>query len=246
MKNSAISWTHHTFNPWIGCTKVSPGCQHCYAETLNKRYGKDLWGPGKERQRTSPAYWKQPLAWQRDALISGKQTRVFCASMADVFDPVVPVEWRWDLFKLIRKTPNLSWLILTKRPGEISSLGLPTENVWLGTSVEDQRRVMERIPAMLRTPAAIHFLSAEPLLENVTLGNMQGIDWVICGGESGPRARPMNIEWARQLKLQCESANVAFFMKQLGGYPNKRESMDQFPDDLRIQEIPRLVAETHA
>jgi protein gp37 len=106
MKNSAISWTHHTFNPWIGCTKISPACTHCYADTLNLRYGKDLWGPRKERQKTSRAYWRQPLAWDREAARAGERKRVFCASMADVFDPAVPLEWRVALFELIQRTPN--------------------------------------------------------------------------------------------------------------------------------------------
>src|SRR3979490_3351945 len=118
MKNSLIEWTHHTWNPWSGCTKVSPGCAHCYAETLSKRWGKDIWGPGKERQRTSAAYWRQPLRWDRESASIGERKRVFCASMADVFDSEVPRQWRSDLFDLIRKTQHLDWLLLTKRPEE--------------------------------------------------------------------------------------------------------------------------------
>jgi protein gp37 len=238
MKNSSIEWTTDTFNPWWGCTKVSPGCTHCYAETLSNRYGKDVWGAGKQRLRTSAKYWEGPLAWDRKAARTGQIRRVFCASMADVFDPEVPAEWRADLFELIRQTQNLSWLLLTKRPSEIPSLGLPPETVWLGTSVEDQRRAQERIPQLLKIPATVHFLSVEPLLEPVDLGSLQGINWIICGGESGPRCRPMNIEWARSVRDQCRDAGIAFFCKQLGGHPDKRKRMDQFPEDLRIREFP--------
>jgi protein gp37 len=237
MKDTAIEWADDTFNPWWGCTKVSPGCTHCYAETLSNRYGKDVWGPGKERWRTSAKYWEGPIAWDRKAAREGKRRRVFCASMADVFDPEVPMHWRSDLYDLIRKTPNLDWMLLTKRPGLIKSLSAPPETVWLGTSVEDQRRADERIPELLAVPAAIHFLSVEPLLEPVQL-NLQGIDWVIVGGESGPRPSAMSIEWARAPRDQCASAGIAFFMKQLGGYPDKRKRMDQFPEDLRIREFP--------
>jgi protein gp37 len=238
MKDTAIEWADDTFNPWWGCTKVSPGCTHCYAETLSTRYGKDVWGPGRERWKMSAKYWEGPLAWNHKAARDGRRRRVFCASMADVFDPAAPTSWRSDLYELICKTPNLDWMLLTKRPSEINSLGLPPERVWLGTSVEDQERADSRIRELLKIPAAIHFLSVEPLLEQVTIENPTGIDWVIVGGESGPRARPMNIEWARQLKDQCKAAGIAFFMKQLGGYPDKRKSMDQFPEDVRVREFP--------
>jgi protein gp37 len=234
MKNSSIEWTDDTFKPWWGCTKVSPGCTHCYAETLSSRYGKDVWGPGKQRQRMSAKYWEGPLAWDRK-VVPGEIRRVFCASMADVFDPDVPPEWRADLFELIRQTRNLSWLLLTKRPDEIPSLGLPPETVWLGTSVEDQRRADERIPQLLNIPATVHFLSVEPLLEAVDLGSLQGINWIICGGESGLHCRPMNVEWARSVRDQCKNASVAFFMKQMAGHP---KGSNPIPADLMIREFP--------
>jgi protein gp37 len=237
MKDTLIEWADDTFNPWWGCTKVSPGCAHCYAETLSNRYGKDVWGPGKERSRRSPKYWEGPMAWDRKAAREGERRRVFSGSMCDVFDSAAPMQWRSDLYDLIRKTRNLDWMLLTKRPSEINSLGAPPEKIWLGTSVEDQRRADERIPELLAVPAAVHFLSVEPLLESVQL-NLQGIDWVIVGGESGPRPRPMKVEWARHLKDQCRAAGIAFFMKQLGGYPDKRKKMEQFPEDLRIREFP--------
>lgn len=238
MKNSSISWTHHTFNPWIGCTKVSPGCANCYAEVDRSTCFLGVkWGRGAPRHRTKTC--GDPLAHDRAAKRAGEIHRLFCASLADVFDPEVPMQWRSDLYDLIRKTRNLDWLLLTKRPSEINSLGVPPDKVWLGTSVEDQYRADERIPELLKIPAAIHFLSVEPLLEPVDLGGLHGIDWVIVGGESGPRLRPMKIEWARSLRDQCRAAGIAFFMKQLGGYPDKQESLDQFPEDLRIREFPR-------
>jgi protein gp37 len=232
MKNTSIEWCDMTFNPWQGCTKVSPGCAHCYAESLSKRWGKDTWGAGKERVRTSEGYWRQPLAWDRESATLGKRKRVFCASMADVFDSSVPYEWRYDLFELIERTPNLDWLLLTKRPGNIHRMisatavticeawyleGQPPENVWLGVSIEDQSRADHRIPALLKIPSVVHFLSVEPLLEPVDLGNISDIEWVICGGESGARARPMNPEWPLLIRDQCVSMSVPFFFKQWGG-----------------------------
>jgi protein gp37 len=258
MAETKIEWTitilpdgtvirGYTFNPWMGCTKVSPGCEHCYAESLSKRYGKEIWGKGKERYRTSSAYWKNPLRWNAEAAKGGYRIKVFCASMADVYDPEVPEEWRSDLFQLIRRTPHLDWLILTKRPQNIVAMmhgeALP-ENVWLGTSVEDQYRADLRIPVLVSIPATIHFLSVEPLLESVDLGTLAGIDWVIVGGESGHHCRPMDLEWARDIRDQCRAAGVAFFMKQLGGSPDKLDELTDFPADLRIREFPTVEVAT--
>lgn len=253
MKNSHIEWTTHTFNPWIGCTKVSPGCAHCYAETLmDTRYGRVKWGAGNPRVRTSDANWKQPRRWNREAEHATSRPRVFCASLADwLDDDHVPIEWLQDLFALIRATPNLDWLLLTKRPqnwktrvasailecrsacgGRCQWLqdwlnGAPPANVWIGTTVEDQVRANERIPALLLIPARVRFLSCEPLLGPVDLavGDPKGrtaesyhsyIHWVICGGESGSKARPMHPEWASSLRDQCAAAGVAFHFKQWG------------------------------
>jgi len=288
MKNSAIEWCHHTFNPWSGCTKVSPGCAHCYAETLAKRAPKTLggWGPGAPRRRTSDDYWRQPLRWDREAaaalrrletciaeLFAGDEKRaladgyikparprVFCASLADWLDDEVPLEWLAYLLDLIQRTPNLDWLLLTKRPQNWQSrlraavteaalmrsvalmdmlhawfAGSAPANVWVGTTVEDQTRADERIPHLLSIPARVRFLSCEPLLGPVDLrragalwSDMNGeirreyqqpaqhVDWVICGGESGPKARPMHPDWARSLRDQCAAAGVPFFFKQWG------------------------------
>lgn len=245
-KDSAIEWTHHTFNPWVGCTKVSPGCKHCYAEHLmDTRLGRVNWGPGNPRSRTSEANWRKPLAWNRAAKEAGERHRVFCASLADVFDPEVDDEWRIDLFRLIFDTPHLDWLLLTKRPENVvpfmddacwPQTGCPLfadklpDNVWLGTSVEDISAIT-RIGQLLQVPAALHFLSCEPLLGEFNIqhflgdyyssmhgGFGQGIRWVIAGGESGPGARPMHPQWARQLRDQCVAAGVPFLFKQWGAW----------------------------
>lgn len=181
--NSAIEWTDHTFNPWTGCQRVSPGCDHCYAEALSKRAPRTFgsWLPGGPRKRTSEEYWKQPLRWNRKAEKEGVRRRVFCASMADVFDNQASADWREDLWALIHDTPNLDWLLLTKRPQNIMKMLPGSEgrgdiphsravwgdgwpNVWLGTSAENQEEADRRIPRLLRAPAAKHFLSCEPLL----------------------------------------------------------------------------------
>lgn len=227
MKDSKIEWTTHTFNPWIGCTKVSPGCAHCYAETLmDTRYGRAKWGKGNPRSRTSAGNWQQPKRWDKEAAKLGERHRVFCASLADVFDGEVANEWRDDLWKLIEATPNLDWLLLTKRPEvmltETRRLGVP-ENVWLGVSVEDQIRAEERIPTLIETDAAVKFLSVEPLLGALDLSYwltesiVPQLQWVIVGGESGPGARTMKEEWVTQILAECEAAGVAFLFKQWGG-----------------------------
>lgn len=169
--NSKISWTHHTFNPWVGCTKVSPGCKHCYAEVLAKR------SPALVHGRvTSAGYWKQPLFWDGTAAKAGKRARVFCASLADVFeDRPELIPHRHRLFsELIARTPNLDWLLLTKRPDQIlrlwpSTLPGPAHwpNVWVGCTVEDLGRAWERLPHLLQVPAPVRFVSYEPALESV-------------------------------------------------------------------------------
>lgn len=181
MENSKIEWCDHTFNPWMGCTRVSPGCQHCYAETLmDSRYGKVKWGPQGKRVRTSEAYWKKPLAWNKQAEREGRRFRVFCASLADVFERKEELDpWRWQLWHLIVQTPHLDWLLLTKRPENVNymvpwgSEAYPwPENVWIGTSVESQEWADKRIPELLKVPAVVRFLSVEPLLGPVDLFNV--------------------------------------------------------------------------
>lgn len=238
-ENSAIEWTDHTFNPWVGCTKVSPACDHCYAEGWAKRTGQEhLWAG--DRRRTAGSYWNQPLAWDRKAKSAGIFARVFCASLADVFDNKVATEWRDDLWNVIAATPNLDWQLVTKRPQNIPKMiaeawGDGWPNVWLGTTVENQEEADRRIPHLRAAPAKIRFLSVEPMLAPVR-PELDGIHWVICGGESGPGARPMNPEWARSLRDQCQAAGVPFFMKQMGGAVKSR--MPPIPDDLMIREFP--------
>jgi len=286
-ENSNIQWTHHTFNPWIGCTKVSPGCANCYAETLRKRFGRDEWGPGKPRTRTSAANWAQPIRWDKAAAKAGERHRVFCASLADWLDLDVSRVWLADLLRLIADTPNLDWLLLSKRPenwhdrilsAPLEPLGrdffadsmvrqwldgIPPRNVWIGTTVEDQRRADERIPQLLSIPAQVWFVSNEPGLELVTLPPeflaLGQRAWCITGGESGRRARPFDISWARSVVAQCKSADVPVFVKQLGAMPivdfgmgivggfGRVELRDshggdpaEWPADLRVREFPTV------
>lgn len=262
-ENTKIEWTDHTFNPVIGCMKVSDGCKHCYAEALmDKRYNRAQWGPNTRRIRTSSSNWKKPLQWNANAKASGQRAKVFCASLSDVFED--HPDWtdpRRDLFQLIERTPHLDWLLLTKRPENIERLIVRATgrydwawlanypNVWIGTSVEDQDAADKRIPELLKVPAKVRFLSCEPLLSDVMLRrwvppSKEGwapspIHWVIVGGESGQKARPMQIEWARSLRDQCQAAGVAYFCKQLGGISDKRHDLADFPEDLRIREFPR-------
>jgi len=267
-ENSNIEWTDHTFNPWRGCTKVSAGCKNCYAETLSKRNPGVLgiWGDNGTRVVAAEAQWKQPLKWNQLAQAAGQRHRVFCASLADVFEDRAELHApRLRLLRLIYDTPHLDWLLLTKRPENIVPAlrsfettptwsdaeldmsfvewaeawinGCPPANVWLGTSVENQEQADLRIPHLLAAPAAVRFLSCEPLLGPVDLTTLPlsngerrlnclrrasvfapHINWVIVGGESGPGARPMHSDWARNLRDQCTAAGVSFFFKQWGEY----------------------------
>ncbi len=357
MAETKIEWADYTFNPWRGCQKVSPGCEHCYADTMSKRNPATLgvWGPMGTRVVAAESYWKLPERWNRAAATgtchvclglgmakqkrcpacncTGKRgdgtpyrARVFCASLADVFENWTGAMmgtngrqlWYADdgwtdepggrtldmdhvrqrLFRLIDATPNLDWLILTKRPENIARMmgtffvPIPKPcadhveravatcsvcrrseppfyrpNVWLGTSVENQATADERIPHLLRVPAAVRFLSMEPLLGRVdlsrpvevgrrrgledaglpprlaadvesTFATLDGIDWTIAGGESGPNARPLHPDWVRSIRDQCQAAGVPLFVKQMGGVRDKRGDLDDLPDDLRIRQFP--------
>jgi len=297
-QQTEIAWCDSTFNPWIGCTKIGPGCQFCYAESEDKRRGwtEGGWGKGKPRKRTSKENWRKPVTWDMNAghhMEGVKRQRVFCSSLADWLDDEVPIEWLADLLDLIRRTPSLDWLLLSKRPENWTDrldaalgfcvqqkdhlqpvrgwirewylYGNAPNNVWLGTSVEDQTRADERIPVLLSIPAKIHFLSCEPLLGPMDLtklyfttrpDNKTGLypfpgcpvdsrtklvdllDWVIVGGESGHKARPFDLAWARSLRDQCKAAGVAFFLKQLGAdargecdWPHHHECPPDYVDD---------------
>jgi protein gp37 len=245
-ENSLIEWTTHTFNPWIGCQKVSPGCDGCYAEHLmDTRLHRVEWGPHGERKRTSEANWRKPRQWAKDARGAAERPRVFCASLADVFDNQVPKEWRADLFHLIWETPELDWLLLTKRPENIAKMlpwamqatAWPT--VWLGTTCEDQEHYDRRWPILRAAPAAVRFISYEPAIGPLRLfGEAPWPDWFICGGESRQgkhEPRAMDPDWARAVKYGCNYHGLAFFMKQMsGGAP--------IPPDLMLREFPRRAA----
>lgn len=291
-ETTAISWADKTFNPWVGCTKVSPGCDHCYAEGWAKRSGRDVWGAGKARQHTAPAYWREPLKWNAEAEATGVRPRVF-PSLCDPFDAEAPQEWRQEFWELIDRTPYIDWLLLSKRPNNMAKMlphlwsMEPAKNVWLGTSVESQAQTW-RIEKLLGVEAAVHFLSLEPLIGPLTLdvrvlgrrcecphdyhpyipgegwqhysecraSDRKGwvftgpdssyrlaararIDWVITGGESGHGRRPMELEWADDIRRQCEEAGVAFWFKQISDLkPGQGE------DALgRVyHELPRLAA----
>lgn len=312
MNGSNISWTDHTFNAWIGCAKVSPGCANCYAAEQNKLRKWTAGGEwGKERRRTSAEYWKGPLKWNkmlaydcpecggvkfhpisRDAVECGclgtwtrciaRRPRVFCASLADWLDEEVPVEWLVDLLGLIHQCGNMDWQLLTKRPenlkgrmegvltflalkealtdGEVRAsvmakgfLGFSDSaagclhNVWVGVTVENQEYAERRIPVLLGIPAAVRFLSVEPMLgamdfESPAWGEwFDGPEpwrkWVICGGESGPGRRGFEVEWAEELWIWCRISMVPFFMKQdghlrsgqQGRVPDKLWGRKEFP-----------------
>lgn len=260
-ENSKIEWTDHTFNLVWGCVKVSPGCQNCYAETFAKRTGHNIWGPAAttERRTFGDKHWAEPLKWNADALQAGERRRVFCSSMADVFeDHPQLIDERLRLWKLIDQTPQLDWLLLTKRPENIDYMapcswvadGFPG-NVWLGVSAENQAMADKRIPILAGIPATVRFLSCEPLLGPLDLATWFysmmtddyscAINWVIAGGESGPKARPMQADWVRSIRDQCTAAGVAFFMKQMGGIRDKRSELSDLPEDLRIRQYPEVI-----
>ena len=220
-KDSRIEWTHHTFNPWWGCVKVSPACKHCYAESWARRFGMDLWGKSGPRRPVGDDYWRQPAKWNKEAQRSGERRRVFCASMADVFEGRADLHhWRERLWPLIEATPNLDWLLLTKRPQNVGRM-VPWSttwpaNVWLGTTAENQKYADSRVPRLLATSARVHFISSEPLLGRVSFSKWKGIDWVIAGGESGHGARPTDPAWVRSLRDECKQGGIAFHFKQWG------------------------------
>jgi protein gp37 len=295
--NTKIEWTDHTFNPWWGCSRVSPACRFCYADRDAKRHGFQVWRRHGERRMLSDNNWRQPVRWNRKAEKAGVPEKVFCASMADVFEehPLLD-EPRKRLWDLIEATPWLQWQLLTKRPENVAAMA-PwgdswPDHVWLGVSVETMRFANERIPLLLATPAKTRFLSCEPLLEELDLpwllpwnravlhsnaypdhilgpygdrlteidcgscdfDSADGISWIICGGESGPKSRPTHLAWVRSLVEQCRSADVAPFVKQLGAAwakdsyvggksvfglgDRKGGDWEYWPEDLQVRAFP--------
>lgn len=291
-ENTKIQWCDHTFNPWVGCQKVSPGCANCYAEALmDKRLHFAQWGPNGSRVLTSDANWGKPSKWNRDAERDGVRPIVFCSSQADVFEdwhgpvinrngdtcilrdpsgpdrPATLSDVREKLFNLIDAMPNLIWLLLTKRPGNIQGAwpSLPDgtryrKNVWLYTSVENQEQAAIRINELCqcRSLSPVLGLSCEPLLEEIDLRpwlHNDMINHVIVGGESGADSRLFRGEWAEDLRLQCRHTNVPFFMKQFGSNPyygietgdlpkplilsdRKGGNSDEWPDGFNVRQMP--------
>lgn len=214
-----IEWTDHTFNPWIGCQKVSPGCDNCYAEAMSNFRGWTEWGPHGRRVLTSPKNWENPIRWNLKAAKRGIIARVFCASLCDIFDDKAPEGARERLYELIKKTPYLHWQLLTKRPENYKRFGLAEwpDNVWLGITAENQNTYDRRWPILSAQKARIKFISYEPALSDISiLGFDEVPDWIIFGGESGKGARVMNPQWARKIRDECVSMGVSFFIKQYG------------------------------
>jgi protein gp37 len=236
-----IAWTDHTFNIAWGCEKISDGCTHCYADGFDRRTVGDHWGPNATRRTFGEKHWREPLKWNEQAQQEGRRHRVFCSPMTDVFldDPTIARELV-KLWALIKQTPCLDWQLLTKRPERIreclpANWGDGWPNVWLGTSVENRKHGVPRIAILREIPATIRFLICEPLLEDLGEIDLRGIDWVIVGGESGPRFRPMDHAWARSILRQCREQHVAFFFKQSSGpYPGRGCELD----GKTIQEFP--------
>lgn len=271
-ENSSIQWTDSTWNPVRGCTKVSPGCAHCYAETFAERF-RGVKGHPYEQGfdlRLVPEKLDEPLKWR-------KPRKVFVNSMSDLFQDGVPIDYIARVFDTMALTPRHTYQILTKRAARMLEVvpqfaerhtakdgsGWPLPNVWLGVSVENQHFADERIPLLLRTPAAVRFLSCEPLLEGLDLAKHRpgalGLNWVIVGGESGPGARPCKTWWIENIIGQCRFAGIAVFVKQLGGKPidgynytedydmnlkdRKGGDMSEWPADLRVREFPVIPGE---
>jgi protein gp37 len=219
-EQTKIEWVDHTFNPWIGCTRVSAACDNCYAAAMSHRRRWARFENGAPRRRTRDDYWRQPVRWNRKAEASGRRAKVFGPSLGDPFDAEVSEQWRVDYLRLIEATPWLDYILLTKRPQVAVKFfrdrAVP-ENLWPGITAETQKMLELRAPAILSIPAKVHVLSAEPLLEPLDLGVLdRRFEWVIAGAESGPRARPSHPDWFRRLRAECQAMDVPFFFKQWG------------------------------
>jgi protein gp37 len=254
-KETGIAWTDHTFNPWWGCTKVSPGCDNCYAETFDKRLGGGHWGKGVPRREFSDKHWAEPLKWNADAAKAGRLAKVFCASMADVMDDEAPIGARERLWALVDATPNLFWQLLTKRPHRYVRY-LPEDfkhlNVGLGFTAENQQfynvRMNAAIPGAktLFPPTDGHqlyhrpvWVSYEPALGPLTLRGQRWLpDWVIFGGETGHNRRPMEQSWAENLLAECRELGISFFMKQMSA-ATPDAAKEIIPAHLRVLQFPK-------
>jgi protein gp37 len=242
-KETAIKWTDATFNGWWGCVKISPACANCYAAAFAARTGHAVWGANAPRRFFGDKHWNEPLQWAKKAKAEGARRRVFCSSMADVFEEYEGLdEQRARLWNLIEATPELDWQLLTKRPENIRRmvpthwLRSPRANVWYGTTVESQEYLDARAVELLSTPAAVHFFSCEPLLGHVDLKGYRPA-WIIVGGESGPKHRPLNLDYARSLRDQCREKGIAFFFKQVGGL--RPDSGGDLLDGEQFRQMPK-------
>lgn len=232
--HSAIEWTEATWNPTVGCTKVSPGCDRCYAERIALRFPNTF--PNGFGLTLRPTALELPLHWRRPRMI-------FVNSMSDLFNAKVPERYVAKVFDVMRRTPQHTYQVLTKRATRLASLAprLPwPSNVWIGVSVESAKYEW-RIDLLRKVPATVRFVSAEPLLSALPRLNLDGIHWLIAGGESQPGARPAELAWFRDLRDQCRQAQVAFFLKQLGGHPSKRGGSKARLDGRRWTELPSSV-----
>lgn len=267
-EHTTIAWTDNTFNPWWGCTAVSPGCDNCYAEAFDKRVGGAHWGKGEPRRTFEDKHWNEPMKWQKSAAKEGKITKVFCGSMCDVMDDEEP-EGQWErLIQVINDTPNLLWQLLTKRPQRymrrLPETGFFYDNVILGTTTENQEFYDVRIPhleeaaawltirnriqgpsfalgglCIARSPVKT-FVSYEPAIGPLTMFNRLKPSWLIFGGETGPRPRPMEQKWAENIKAECEDTGVAFFMKQMSAR-TPHAAADLIPAHLLVRQFPEVL-----
>lgn len=257
-ENTNISWTSHTHNPWIGCTKVSPGCDACYAETLNHRWGNDNWGKGKPRRLTADANWDKPRVWDHHAKKAGRIDKVFCGSMCDVMDDEAPEGARERLWELIDKTPNLYWQLLTKRPQryvrELPYKGFKHGNVMLMATVEMQEFYYPRMKALNDARLSLDMktdmwgggggpckigVSYEPALGPLSMREYPGLrpHWLIFGGETGPHPRPMEQKWCEDIKVECEEFGVAFWLKQFSARTPEMASA-LIPAEMLLRQFP--------
>lgn len=240
--NSHIEWTDATWNPVRGCTKISPGCKHCYAETFAERF-RGVKGHPYEQGfdlRLVPAKLAEPFSWRSPKL-------VFVNSMSDLFHPEVPDEYIEAVARVMAAANWHTYQVLTKRADRLRDLlngklrfAAKAQNIWWGVSVEDKKYGLPRIAALRQTPARVRFLSIEPLLEDLGAINLSNIAWVIVGGESGHGARPMAKEWVVSIREQCRAAQVKFFFKQWGGVRKKRSGREL--DGRTYDEYPQRVA----
>lgn len=245
-ENSKIEWCNHTQNWWLGCTKVGPPCDFCYAENMmDHRYGRVRWGAGEDRVRTSEQNWQQPFKWDRAAAKAGKRATVFSLSLGDIWDNEVDPRWRHDAFDVMEKTPNLIYLLLSKRIGNAVKMCDPCagnrclpRNAALGATMATQDEWDRDLPKLKDAARILEpiftFASVEPMLGPIdALGQFPS--WVICGGESGPHARPMHPDWPKSLRDQCAAAGVPYLFKQHGEWFGELGSGNYRPASNGIQ-----------